>query len=112
MADFTWTPSRGFTTETTPRVRISRFGDGYSQRIADGINSLNQVWNLQFTNIGINTCTAIEEFLSARGGVHAFTWLPDGETTEVKVLCSKWSKTYESEFSRTLSATFERVYDL
>lgn len=110
MADFTWTPSRGFTAETTARVREAKFGDGYVQRVAEGINNVNQTWNLQFQSNAVETIAAIEAFLISKGGYQAFTWLPPGEATEVKVMCNKWSKTYESEISRNLTATFERVY--
>lgn len=110
MADFTWIPSRGFNTETTARVREARFGDGYVQRIVEGINNLNQTWNLQFQSNDITTVAAIEAFLVSKGGSQGFTWLPPGEATEVTVICNKWSKTYDSEISRSLTATFERVY--
>jgi phage-related protein len=110
MSEFTWTPSRGFTTEITPRVRIAKFGDGYSQRVSDGINTIDQTWNLQFQNNTVETIAEIEAFLVSKQGGISFTWTPTSES-EVWVICNKWSRTYENEISRSLSATFERVYD-
>lgn len=111
MSQFSWMPSRGFTTEITPRVRIAKFGDGYSQRVTDGINTINQTWNLTFQNNSVQTIADIEAFLASKNGADSFTWTPPDEEQEVWVFCSKWSRTYDSEISRTLTATFERVYD-
>ena len=110
MAEFTYTPARGFTSDVTPSVRTAKFGDGYAQRVVHGINNLAQSWNLTFQSQPLTTAAAIIAFFEARSGASSFTWLPPGETTEVSVVCSKWNKTYESEISRTITATFERVY--
>lgn len=104
-------PSRGFSSDSTPRVRTARFGDGYSQRVAEGINPINQTWNLQFNSRPIDEANIIEEFFRTKSGVSSFTWLPTGESVEVKVICQKWSKTYESHISANITATFERVYE-
>lgn len=111
MADFTWTPSVGFTTETTPRVSSAKFGDGYQQRVLNGINTIEQIWNVQFQSQDLVTAAEIDSFLSSKQGATSFTWIPPGEYTEVKVICMKWSKTYDSSISRSISATFERVYE-
>lgn len=110
MADFTYVPSRGFTTETSPRVLTAAFGDGYIQKIGDGINTLVQSWNLQFNSNSITDITAIQSFFETKAGVISFTWRPPTESTDISVICPKWSKTYESEFSASISATFERWY--
>lgn len=110
MAEFTWTPSVGFTTETSPKVVTAKFGDGYSQRTAIGINNIEQMWNLSFASNDLITAAEIIAFLESKAGITPFTWLPPGEVTEVKVVCAKWTKNYESSISRTITATFERVY--
>jgi phage-related protein len=110
MAEFTWLPSRGFTTDITPRVTIAKFGDGYSQRVPDGINNLDQSWNLAFQSHDLTTISEIESFIVTRQGANSFTWLPPGESTEVRVICNKWSKVYDSHISATLNLTFERFY--
>lgn len=111
MAEFNWKPSVGFTADTNPRVFSAKFGDGYSQRIPAGINNLEQSWNLQFQNNPINTANAIEAFFRSKNGAQSFTWIPPGDTSEVRVVCTKWSKVYETSISRTINATFERVYE-
>lgn len=111
MSEFTWMPDRGFTTETAPRVRTAKFGDGYSQRVADGINNLDQTWNLTFNSRSLEDADAIEAFLVSKEGAISFTWTPPGTVTEYWVICPKWSLVYESEFSRNISVSFEKVYD-
>lgn len=108
MADFTWLPSRGFTTDITPRVTIAKFGDGYSQRVPDGINNLDQSWNLSFQSNDLGTIASIESFIKSKTGSEVFTWIPPGELTEVNVICTKWSKVYDSHISASLSLTFEK----
>lgn len=110
MAEFTWAPSRGFTGDSSPRVSVARFGDGYVQRAVTGINNIDKSWNLQFQQNSITDSNDIEAFFKVRKGVTSFSWLPPGESTEVRVVCTKWSRTYESSISATVSATFELVY--
>ena len=40
------TPDKGLSRGSNPSVLVARFGDGYEQRVADGINSLKE--NLVF----------------------------------------------------------------
>ena len=42
-------PDKGLTRSNTPRVLLANFGDGYEQRLADGINVLNQDMNISFS---------------------------------------------------------------
>ncbi|WP_038226044.1 phage tail protein, partial [Xenorhabdus bovienii] len=48
LEEFTYTPRVNPTGDITQRVRTVRFGDGYSQRSGDGINSNHQSWPLTF----------------------------------------------------------------
>lgn len=111
MAEFTWTPTAGFVSDSNPKIYVAKFGDGYSQRTPAGINNIERTWNLQFQYSSLAKAASIEAFLIAKQGTQSFTWLPPGETTEVRVICSKWSKTYDSSITRSISATFERVYE-
>src|ERR1700761_9317680 len=44
---FTWKSNYKFDNTSTPRVKQIQFGDGYSQRVPDGINNL--LLNYKFT---------------------------------------------------------------
>jgi len=112
MADtFNFIPSRGFSNPIKPRVKIAQFGDGYSQRIADGINNITKEWNLVFGSRDLNEVDLILEFLETQKGVTAFLWTPPGEYTAQAVICQDWSRTYESHISATVQAKFVKVYE-
>lgn len=110
MTDFVWTPSRGTTSEVTPSVTTAKFGDGYAQRVVHGINNLGQTWSLTFQSNPLETAAEIIAFLTSKQGVDPFSWIPPGEYVAIDVICSKWSQTYDTEFSRTITVTFEKVY--
>jgi len=117
MADWAYTPDRGLSRNSAPRIREVRFGDGYSQRAQDGINYMNESWDLSFVNRPLSTILAMEAFLEAKGGNTAFTFGAPGESPEVKVICRSWNVStinYSGNNATSvasLTATFERVYE-
>lgn len=109
---FTWIPSIGFSKESQPEVTTTKFGSGYSQRIRYGINTITASWSLSFINQDVTTANAIVTFLELHGGAEYFLFQPAGESTYYKVICSTWNVEYTSPISRTITATFTRVYDI
>jgi phage-related protein len=94
--------------EVSPRVRRVAFGDGYEQRVADGINTMPAKWSLRFVRYNADLA-AIAAFLSARAGVEAFDWTaPDG--TSGKYVCRQWTRSYTGPQIGEISATFEQVF--
>lgn len=109
---FRWVPSKSFSATTKPRVIKSQFGDGYSQRYVDGINSLVKEWSLSFNSKDLNTAAQIESFFEARKGVEGFKWTPPGDTITYSVICTDWSRTYDSHLSASISARFVQIFDV
>lgn len=108
MATFAWLPSYPASVDRAPRVKTAKFGDGYEQRQADGINNNLAVWNLTFANRDATEASAIDDFLNARGGVERFDWTdPDGVAG--KYICRKWSKGFPFGTIRTITAIFEQM---
>lgn len=108
MSTFTWSPDPGASQTIQPRVRTANFGDGYQQRVGNGINTMPRTWSLSFTRPAslINT---IEAFLVARAGTESFSWTPPvGDAG--KWVCSNWSRTVPHRDVGTLSATFTEVF--
>lgn len=110
-------PDRSLTKTTTPKVRTSIFGDGYSQRIAQGINSLNQSFSVSFQNRTKTEIDDISTFLDTVKGVTSFNFTyPDsnsgGNEATVKVICTTYSTTYANTDFYNLTATFNRVYEV
>lgn len=113
MADvFTIKPSKGFRKNVTPRVKEARFGDGYSQRIVDGINPLDTQWELTWQGRPVAQASEMMDFFEEKGGAEGFLWTPEGETKQYSVICTEWSRSYDSHITATVSATFVRIYDV
>ena len=120
-------PDRGFTREATQSVQTISFGDGYEQRIAVGINSTKETYNLTFANRTKQDIDNIAGFLNSTNGVTAFAFtVPDNASTEettgildnsadnektIKVVCDKISQTYAYDNHYSLTATFRRVFE-
>lgn len=110
MSVFEYVPDRGFSKQTTPRVLVTQFGDGYAHRVVDGINSINTVWDLTFTNRTLVDAAAMIAFFEAAAGATSFQWTPPDELVEYSVIANDWRLVYESHISRTISVKFTRVY--
>lgn len=111
MATFTYIPDIGAQVEYKLRFKEAKFGDGYEQRYADGLNSVSEVWSLAFTNRDNTDIDAIITFLKARAGVEVFDWeTPNGDT--LKFRCKQFSKGIPvNGVISDASAVFEQVFD-
>jgi phage-related protein len=109
MSDFNEQPRSSAQTRREPRVLVARFGDGYEQRAAGGINANPQIWTLEFAGTRAEIDT-IETFLVTKAGITAFTWTPSGGS-EIKVVCREWQRTHMAGSVSQLSATFEQVFE-
>lgn len=54
---------------------VAKFGDGYEQTAADGINTKSQSWPLTFTGFS-SKIAPIRDFLDACAGYQSFYWTP------------------------------------
>lgn len=80
---FGWLPSFGAQASREPRIRSARFGDGYEQRAAVGLNADLAMWTINFENRSDAEASSIAAFLAARGGHEAFEWIAPGESWTV-----------------------------
>jgi len=110
MPTFTNTPSYGAAVKVQPRVRQAQFGDGYSQRVADGINSAPRAWSLSFAKRTEAEIDAIESFLDTQGGTASFDWTPPRGAAG-KWICKTWDRGLDDFNNERLSATFEEVFE-
>src|SRR5579864_69880 len=69
-------PSYSSQVKKQPRVLVASFGDGYSQRSADGINNNRQIWTNVWENMLLSEYTNLCNFLDSMAGIGAFTWSP------------------------------------
>lgn len=111
MADWIWTESAGATLEEEPRLRSARFGDGYEQRAADGINNRPQSWVIPFDGVDDAVADEMIAFLRAQDGRLAFNYVPLRGTTALRVICRKWSRSHTRPGESAIRATFEQVFE-
>lgn len=119
----TISPDRGIQRQSTPRVLTARFGDGYEQRIADGINSVDEVFNVTFNNRSAAEVDDITGYFASLKGATSFTYtIPDSTQTSsvapdtagerrLKVVCQNYSQSYHHDGFYSVSATLRRVYE-
>lgn len=89
MSTFTYIPVYGATETTRARVLKAQFGDGYTQRVADGINTQPRTWSLSFSKTQADIETILT-FLRTEGGVTSFTWTPPRGAVG-KWICEEWN---------------------
>jgi len=104
---------KGFNRTSTPKIQSVTFGDGYEQRIADGINNLKQTMSVNFATRPKAEIDDIVAFFESLGGVTKFRMtIDDSNGAEtIKVVCKSWQQTWAFDNFYSLSATFERVYE-
>lgn len=110
------TPDKNFSKKTKPRVLKVSFGDGYEQRLKDGINTLNQNFNISFNNRPTQEIDDIVDFLDSKGGTTSFDFtIPDpdgvGNETTVKVVCEDYNQVYYNLNIGSCTASLRRVYE-
>ena len=109
-------PDRGLQHTTKNRTLKVTFGDGYEQRLVDGINFKMQEFNVRFNNRTDDDADDIIAFFDNKKGVTAFDYTyPDtnesgGEKT-IKVVCESYNLTYVNDEHSSVDATFRRVYE-
>ena len=70
----TFVPDKGFSRKNTPVVFRAEFGDGYEQRVANGINNLKQEFSLNFATRTKAEIDDIVDWFELKAGVTAFTY--------------------------------------
>lgn len=111
MSVFTWTPDTGgLEIDESDRVRSMKFGDGYEQRVGDGINTLESTFSLTFSRPD-DEIDAIVTFLRSQSGGKAFDFTPNPLYGTIKVWCQKWRRSNSNYGFDRLTCTFERVYE-
>lgn len=71
----------GYAIQTEYRIAESIFGDGYSQRVADGINTVRKVVTVPLEFLTTAEYQTIVDFMDARAGWEAFYYTLEGENS-------------------------------
>jgi len=75
-------PDKIMTRRSTPRVLMQSFGDGYEQRLVQGINNITEEYSVSFVNRAKAEADDIMAFFDTNGGATAFDFtIPDTNST-------------------------------
>lgn len=104
-----------YTTARTTRARVLRagFGDGYSLRAGDGLNSVVSSWSVVWNALTPEEADYIDSFLVVRGGHEAFAWTGPGEEQLRLWTCENWTRAPQraGNARATIVATLEEAFD-
>ena len=107
---FIWVPSYGSNVNNQPKVKTMQFGDGFQQRVRDGISNILIKIDLSFESRSYEEATAILHFLFAREGVESFMFTPPQPYNRKKrFVCNSWEDVRTFYNSLTIRAQFEEV---
>lgn len=105
-------------TQRTTRNKVTRvletgFGNGYSQRAGDGINSIEIHLNLFWVGSNANI-NSLEEHFEERQGYKSFNIndVTIAEKTTYRWICKEWDRDYLGNTLSSLSANLIKVNDL
>lgn len=103
-------PSPGTSDKTSVKKLQAEFGDGYSQAVPDGLNSIRREITVDWDMLTPTDAATIIDFFRARGGVEPFYWTPSDETTALKWICESWTERRNEGGFRSVNATFKQSF--
>ena len=107
---FFWKPSYNLTIANSPRVRSLRFGDGYEQRVIDGINSVLLRVDASFELRDSQEARAIAHFFASRKGAESFILkLPPPYDLDKFYVARTWASNLVFYNNYTFKTQFEEV---
>ena len=108
--NFIWTPAYNLSVTHAPRVKSVRFGDGYEQRMKDGVFTDLLSISLSFDGRAMKEATAILHFLESRSGTDFFFFRPPSPyDSRRKFICREFNSSLISQGVVSISATFNQV---
>jgi len=104
---FFWAPAYNINISHQPRILSIQMGDGYEQRMPDGLNHDILQFQLAFDKRKEKEATAIIHFLAARQGYKAFYFkTPSPYGVVKKFVCKDWSSSLVYNDHYSVNATF------
>ena len=109
---FFWKPSYSTNVNKHPKVKSIKFGDGYEQRVQDGINNNLTFLDLTFDNRSEREAAAILHFLEIRKGQESFVFTPHSPYNKAGLyLCRGWDSSFVFYNNYSIKFQLEEVVD-
>ena len=107
-------PDKGMTRNAQQKTRVIKFGDGYEQRLAKGINPSRRTFSLNFENRSNTVTNNILNFLSSatggNNGAKSFNWSPPLGATG-KWICQDPSVEIVAHDLNNIDLVFKEVFE-
>ena len=116
-SDFEAVADRGLSRKSKHNVLTAKFGDGYEQRVLDGINTKQDMFNISFKNRDAEDINLIAGFLDDKAGTNFDFVITDTfssgslTTSTLKVVCDGYDINYGQSDNHSLSCQLRRVYE-
>ena len=116
-AAFEAVADRGLSRQSKHNVLTAKFGDGYEQRVLDGINTKQDMFGLSFNNREAEDINLIAGFLDDKAGKNFNFVITDTfssgnlTTSTLKVVCDGYNISYGQADNHSLSCQLRRVYE-
>lgn len=107
---FFWSPSYNISVSHEPKVKSIQFGEGYEQRVKDGINNLPLGFSLSFESRTEAEATAIIHFLHNKEGYGSFYFkTPAPYGIIKKFVCKSFNSAFVFADNYTIQCEFMEV---
>mgnify|MGYP001033354800 CR=1 FL=1 len=104
-------PSPGTGRKPALKILAADFGDGYSQPVPDGLNSIRMTVTLTWAVLTEAQMQQIETFFFEHKGTIPFYYKPAGHSGMGKWTCKEWNSSLDEGVWKT-SATFVEDFTL
>jgi phage-related protein len=117
QSSFEAVADRGLSRKSKHNVLTAKFGDGYEQRVLDGINTKQDMFNISFNNRDAEDINLIAGFLDDKAGTNFDFVITDTfssgslTTSTLKVVCDGYDINYGQADNHSLSCQLRRVYE-
>lgn len=91
------------------RTKKTQMGDGYQQRVVDGINTVEDEWTLELDKTFKTEAKTLRDFLDGRKGL-PFYWTPPRETAPTLWVCDNYKGSQFTDNSETASVVYARWF--
>ena len=116
-SNFEAVADRGLSRQAQQRVLTAKFGDGYEQRVRDGINTKTENFNISFNNRSADEVNLIAAYLDSKAALSFTLVITDTfssgslTTSSIKVVCDTYQIQYGHADYHSLTTTLRRVYE-
>lgn len=108
LQTFTWPVQTRPTGSINFRVRKTTFGEGYVQRVGDGLHTKSQSWSVVVDGTYDETQPVLD-FLDYHAGHISFQWAPPGKPIG-RFVCESYQEIPHVGTQRKIQAIFDEVF--